>query len=96
MNCSVESFIQKINRCDSAAYNKFIGMYPSLTAGSEFQPMIGFNVVNLYTEFTNKVVERGYSGIYIVFDEFSKFIEASKETNRNGNSSAIFILKRIR
>ena len=80
LNCSVESFIQKINRCDSAAYNKFIGMYPSLTAGSEFQPMIGFNVVNLYTEFTNKVVERGYSGIYIVFDEFSKYLESSITT----------------
>ena len=79
----MESFIQKINRCDSAAYNKFIGMYPSLTAGSEFQPMIGFNVVNLYTEFTNKVVERGYSGIYIVFDEFSKYLESSITTASN-------------
>lgn len=80
LNCSVESFIQKINRCDSTAYNKFIDIYPSLTAGSEFQPMIGFNVVNLYTEFTNKVVERGYNGIYIVFDEFSKYLESSITT----------------
>lgn len=80
INGQIDTFIKNIKRCDSKAYNKFVDIYPTLTSGSQFQPMVGFNIVNLYAEFADKIVEKGYRGIYIVFDEFSKYLESSITT----------------
>ena len=55
----------------------FKKIYPSITAGSEFNPMVVSEVLPLYKSIGEKIVEDyEYSGIYIVFDEFSKFIES--------------------
>lgn len=60
----------------------FERIYPSLTAGSSFNPLATSEVVPLYKSVSEKLVEdHGYSGIYIVFDEFSKFIEGIDGTN---------------
>lgn len=58
------------------ALNLFKTVYPKVTAGSEFNPMAVSDVLPLYKSTSEKLVEEyDYSGIYIVFDEFSKFIE---------------------
>lgn len=50
--------------------------FTKVTAGSEFNPMALADALPLYKSVSEKLVdEYGYSGIYIVFDEFSKFIE---------------------
>lgn len=59
------------------ALNLFKSIYPKVTAGSEFNPMAVSDVLPLYKSTSEKLVqEYGYNGIYIVFDEFSKFIES--------------------
>lgn len=59
------------------ALNLFRTIYPSITAGSDFNPMAVSDVLPLYKSTSEKLVEEfGYSGIYVVFDEFSKFIES--------------------
>lgn len=59
------------------ALELFKSIYPKVTAGSEFNPMAVSDVLPLYKSTSEKLVEEyGYSGIYIVFDEFSKFIES--------------------
>ena len=59
------------------ALTLFRSVYPKVTAGSEFNPMAVSDVLPLYKSTSEKLVEEyGYSGIYIVFDEFSKFIES--------------------
>lgn len=61
------------------ALNLFKSVYPKVTAGSEFNPMAVSDVLPLYKSTSEKLVEEyGYSGIYIVFDEFSKFIESQE------------------
>ena len=51
----------------------FTSIYPQLTSGSEFNPMVASDPLSLYKSVSEKLVdEYGYSGIYIVFDEFSK------------------------
>lgn len=55
----------------------FKAIYPKVTAGSAFNPMAVSDVLPLYKSVSEKLTEEyGYSGIYIVFDEFSKFIES--------------------
>lgn len=69
-------------KADLKLYSKealelFKSIYPKVTAGSEFNPLVVSDVLPLYKSTSEKLVEEyEYSGIYIVFDEFSKFIES--------------------
>lgn len=66
------------------ALSLFSKIYPKVTAGSQFAPMVVSDVLPLYKSTSEKLVEDyGYNGIYIVFDEFSKFIE-SQDGARTG------------
>ena len=61
------------------ALNLFKVIFPKVTAGSEFNPMVVSDVLPLFKSTSEKLVEEyRYSGIYIVFDEFSKFIESQE------------------
>lgn len=58
------------------ALDVFTSIYPKITAGSTFNPMAESEVLPLYKGISERLVEeKGFGGIYIVFDEFSKFIE---------------------
>jgi len=64
----------------------FTSIYPQLTSGSEFNPMAVSDPLSLYKSVSEKLVEDfGYSGIYIVFDEFSKYIESQSGTASGAN-----------
>jgi len=73
---SVSRLISELKNCDESALNIFKNIYPALTSGSEFNPLVSSEVLPMYKNIADKLVEEyGYSGIYIVFDEFSKYIE---------------------
>lgn len=79
---SIREFNGKINNCDERAYEIFKEIYPCITSGMEFNPLINSDIVRLYEEVNSKICEKsGYRGMYIVFDEFSKFLEASVTRN---------------
>ncbi len=64
----------------------FSEIYPNVTAGSMFNPLAVSDVLPLYKGISEKLVEEyGYSGIYIVFDEFTKYIE-SQDGKASGNN----------
>lgn len=68
------------------ALTLFKTIYPNVTAGSEFNPMAVSDVLPLYKNISEKLVEEyDYSGIYIVFDEFSKFIESQNGVAAGAN-----------
>lgn len=77
LNIPIESFISKLDDYDSSAYAEFERIYPILTSGSLFNPFIGFDVVELYESATKVLKEKGFSGIYVIYDEFSKYLEAN-------------------
>ncbi|MCM1232563.1 MAG: restriction endonuclease subunit S [Ruminococcus flavefaciens] len=73
----VGKFVEDLEDYSITAYEKFERIYPTLTAGSVFSPFLGFNVVDLYESAVRGLRSRGYTGIYVVYDEFSKFLEAN-------------------
>lgn len=73
----VEKFIERLENYDVSAYEVFETAYPALTAGSVFNPFLGFDVVELYESVARGLKVKGYTGIYVVYDEFSKFLEAN-------------------
>lgn len=44
----VAAFINALSTYDISAYEQFERVYPTLTAGSVFNPFLGFDVVELY------------------------------------------------
>ena len=77
INMHVDEFSGRLNVFDVEAYSIFERIYPSLTAGSEFNPFAGFDVIELYEKVIEKLPAVGYTGIFVVYDEFSKYLESS-------------------
>lgn len=75
----MDDFISALDTYDINAYKQFEDIYPSLTAGSRFNPFLGFDVADLYEAVAKAIADKGYSGLYIVYDEFSKYLEANIE-----------------
>lgn len=75
------TFIEKMKVYDVDTYREFEDVYPSLTAGSSFNPFVGFDVVDLYESVVKALRQKTkWSGLYVVYDEFSKYLEASINT----------------
>lgn len=82
----VKSIRAGLKQFETKALEIFKEVYPSITAGSTFNPLAESEVLPLYKSVSEKLVEfYDYDGIYIVFDEFSKFIEGL-EGSRVGNT----------
>lgn len=77
IDVSMESFLERLASFDIAAYETFEKIYPDLTSGSTFNPFLGFDVVELYENVAVALKKKGFTGIYVVYDEFSKFLEAN-------------------
>ncbi|QSZ28061.1 hypothetical protein ACETAC_04180 [Aceticella autotrophica] len=73
----VDNFILALKEYDVNAYERFEKLYPTLTSGSTFNPFLGFDVVELYEKVVDKLQTKGYDGVYIIYDEFSKYLESS-------------------
>lgn len=73
----INTYIGKLQDFNIQAYEKFEKIYPSLTAGSIFNPFLGFDVVELYEEVAKELNKKGYSGLYVIYDEFSKYLESN-------------------
>lgn len=73
----VKNFIDRLKNFDAAAYEQFENLYPNLTAGSIFNPFLGLAAVELYESVAKSLRAKGYTGLYVVYDEFSKFLETN-------------------
>lgn len=79
---SIVKFRNDLKLLSKEALDAFREIYPKVTAGSTFNPLSTSDVLPLYRSVSDILVENyDYAGIYIVFDEFSKFIESLDGTN---------------
>ena len=78
---TIKEYKKSLISMNSESLNIFRKIYPKLTAGSEFNPLVKSNAMNIYKEVAETLKKNNYKGIYIIFDEFSKYIEGhEKET----------------
>lgn len=77
LHCPIEDFVLSLKEYDVTAYERFTEVYPQLTSGSTFNPFLGFDIVELYESVAIGVKAKGYDGIFVVYDEFSKYLESS-------------------
>ena len=84
IDCNVKNYITELENFNIDYYENFKEIYPSLTAGSEFNPISNIDVIELYNSVNKSLKKEGYTGIYVIYDEFSKFLEG----NLNKTSAA--------
>ena len=75
--CSIEEFILSLKEYSVPEYERFSAIYPKLTSGSAFNPFVGFDFVELFESVAAGVKSKGYDGLFVVYDEFSKYLESS-------------------
>lgn len=76
---SLNELEKGIKNYDVDCFNKFVELYNCIVKGLDFNPFTSDNVVKNYSDISYKLGDYGYTGIFIVFDEFSKFIEADND-----------------
>lgn len=75
---NLDKFISRLSEFEIEAYKKFEEVYPKLTSGSSFNPFISFDVIDIYESVIKSLKdETPYSGIFVVYDEFSKYLETN-------------------
>ena len=73
----VNKFVERLGNYDLDTYGDFERLFPALTSGSLFNPFLGFDISELYESVVKCIKPLGYSGIFVVYDEFSKYLEAN-------------------
>lgn len=82
----VADFKLNLLQCNRNAYDLFCEIYTIITSGSKFNPFINADVLKLYEAVSAALNNVGdYNGIYIIFDEFSKFLEANIDSKNMRN-----------
>lgn len=79
---SKEAFCGKLGEQEEEALSYFKEIYPLVTSGSVFMPMIQKDALRVYEEVNRALCSQySYGGIYVIFDEFSKYIEGHEVEN---------------
>lgn len=87
---TVSDFLIDLKRYDSTTYEIFSDLYPQITAGSKFNPMGNQNIIKLYSAVLDSLCNSTpFTGIHIILDEFSKFLEANLDSSKMSNFKII-------
>ena len=66
------------------SYDSFCEVYYCIHKGVKFNPFINGDIVKIYSDVAYQLNTYEYSGIFVIFDEFSKFLESSSsDVSRN-------------
>jgi len=82
---SCESIILALKNNDEVAINLFKTIFPKISNGSVFDNISEFEVIDDYKKVAKEIATFGYSGLYIVYDEFSKFLESTQNNMSEGD-----------
>ncbi|MBR3316188.1 MAG: hypothetical protein IKG21_00010 [Atopobiaceae bacterium] len=74
---SSASIVSRLRSMDTAAYELFASAYPDLTSGGTFDALDGAEVIDVYERVLKGLERHDIDGIYVVYDEFSKYLETS-------------------
>lgn len=65
-------------KCSAPAYQTFCSIYPIVSNGADFNPFQNTDVVKMYDQVCDALIFRkSFGGVFIIFDEFSKFLEST-------------------
>lgn len=79
-NINLKTLKKELKNYSNSAYKKFETLYNCVIKGMPFNPLINNDIVKTYDNVLYQLNKNNYSGLFIVFDEFSKFLESGTAT----------------
>lgn len=73
-NITLNQLKSKLKMYDEEGYKVFKAVY-NIMHGIEFNPLVNTDIIKYYKDINYSICQKGYNGMLIVFDEFSKFLE---------------------
>ena len=67
----------ELKNYSNSAYKQFENLYNCISKGIEFNPLINNDLIKTIKDISFQISDFGYNGVFIIFDEFSKFIEST-------------------
>lgn len=81
---SKNQIIVGLKNYDVNAYDVFCKIHQEVCAGARFNPLINMDIVQMYKIINKEICSKyEYTGMLVIFDEFSKFLDNSKN-NQSG------------
>lgn len=74
-NSTIEDLLNGLNDYAEKSYKLFLEIYNCINIGLDFNPLINDDITKMYNNLLNPLDTKGYKGILVIFDEFSKFLE---------------------
>ena len=92
----VKNFDVLLAQYNVEAYEIFCEIYPLIAVGTKFNPYSNTNVIDLYLAVNQALKNQSqFGGMFIIFDEFSKFVESNLDKSRMQNFKIIQDLAEI-
>ena len=86
----IDDFKSLLHKCDHNAYRAFCDIYPIISNGASFNPLQNTDVVKMYNQVAEALIDTGeYGGLFIIFDEFSKFLSSDSAMSDKQNLKLI-------
>ena len=75
LKINIEVLKQGLKNYDIKYYKKFLDLFKCVNHGYSFNPLVSGDICKIYSDVSYKIKEYGYTGLFIVFDEFGLFLE---------------------
>lgn len=75
--CNMDDLKKGLKQYDKSYYEIFKKVYECITHGQKFNPLINSDIIKNYKDIIHLLSNKGYVGLFIAFDEFSKFLDSS-------------------
>lgn len=80
---TADRFAAMLRDYDEKAVRIFRRIFPSLSAGAEFDGYNTNDIPAMYREVSSVIQGKGYRGIYVFFDEFGKVLESAAYSKKS-------------
>lgn len=78
-SCSIKELKKNLKKYSKEHYEMFKDLYKCISRGQDFNPLVNGDIIKIYKDINYELEKLGYSGMFIAFDEFSKYLESSNE-----------------
>jgi hypothetical protein len=75
-DCDLNELRNSLYSHSISGYEDFVSLYNCVSIGQRFNPLVNEDAPRLYSEVANEIKKQEFTGIFVVFDEFSKFLES--------------------
>lgn len=105
--CEINDLQNGLKNYNKKYYEIFKKVYECITRGQQFNPLINSDIIKNYKDIAHLLSSKNVDGIFIAFDEFSKFLDSSDSnyimrdlkmlqdfaelSNRTGNNEQIHL-----